>query len=99
MFSSKTRPQSGRPLTAGNARIGPSPKKRTLRPKSAKSSTVRPKSATNRPKSKSSTTLRTGAPKVKNIQEYQRGNLLRQISITDEYSEDTANNPPPLELR
>jgi hypothetical protein len=34
---------------------------------------------------------------VKNNQHYQRGNLLRQISITDDFSE--ANNPPPLELR
>ena len=93
--SGKPRPPSGRPLAAGGARIGPSPKKRTVRPKSAKSS-GRPKSAS-RPKSKSATALRTGAPKGKNIQDYQRGDLLRQISITDEYSED--NNPQPLELR
>ena len=93
--SGRPRPPSGRPLAAGGARIGPSPKKRTVRPKSAKSSS-RPKSAS-RPKSKSATALRTGAPKGKNIQDYQRGDLLRQISITDEYSED--NNPQPLELR
>merc|ERR1712168_262915 len=93
--SGRSRPPSGGPLAAGGARVGPSPKKRTVRPKSAKSSS-RPKSAS-RSKSKSTTALRTGAPKGKNTQDYQRGDLLRQISITDEYSED--NNPQPLELR